>query len=350
MFGLGFLILVSVASYTANLAAFLTVTGVSDYIGSMDEAIYTNTPICAYPTLRQELQTVWPDATFVVNEEDDTTMGLITNYESGKCAVVAGSMLDVRQDTKFMEAFCRNELVSTGSLVLENPIAFPVNEKYASGLSYWLFKAEKQGITFQSFVDNSLPPLVCSLKLAASKSANELASLSPENFALPIIICCACVIIAAGLHLLNKPSVAMLDASGVSHSSVGRRRQSLVSVAHDPTEVNDESDVFVMLDNTGSALVPTVTGGVGGWTEESMRAQDAIDFGRMIRGNRALGNIGEPGQDATDMHESLRQVIASQQLMLSMFQDYLKGAKEGATVSFADEVKATEECIHPKTE
>jgi hypothetical protein len=167
----------------------------------------------------------------VVNEEDDTTLGLATNYEAGKCTVLANSMLEVRQTTEFMEAFCHNHLVSTGPLVLENPIAFPVNERYASGLSYWLFKAAKQGITFQSFVNNTLPPLVCNLKLTVSNSENELVSISPENFALPIIICCAGVIVASGLHPLNKPNpnVAGLDASGVSHTeaSLGRRRQSM---------------------------------------------------------------------------------------------------------------------------
>jgi hypothetical protein len=352
MFGFGFLILVSVASYTANLAAFLTVTGVSNYIGSMDAAIYTNTPICAHPALRRELQSVWPEATFVVNEEDDTTLGLIANYEAGLCTVVANSMLDVRQTTEFMDAFCRNHLVSTGSLVLENPIAFPVNEKYAGGLSYWLFKAEKQGITFQSFVDETLPPLVCNLKLTVPNSENELASLSPQNFALPIMICCACVMIASALHLLNKPNARLLDASGVSHveGSVGRRRQSMGSAARDTTEVDEAGDKLMMLGNTSINIGPAIDGGVGGWTEESILAHNAANFGGVIQLNHTLGNVGEPGQDATDMQKSLQQVMASQELMLSMFQDFLNANKEGATVSFAGEVKAPEECMRPKTE
>jgi hypothetical protein len=111
--------------------------------------------------------------------------------------------------------------------------------------------------------------------------------------------------------------------------------------------VNEEGDKLMMLGNTGIALVPPVTGGVGGWTDESMRAQDVTEFGRVKRVNNTLGNFGEPAhQDATDMQKSLQQVIASQELMLTMFQDVLKGA----AVSFADEARVPEECIRPKTE
>jgi hypothetical protein len=52
-FGFGFGILISVATYTANLAAFLTISAIEDYIGNiMDEAIVRQTRVgCGHPTL-----------------------------------------------------------------------------------------------------------------------------------------------------------------------------------------------------------------------------------------------------------------------------------------------------------
>ncbi|CAB9527882.1 receptor ionotropic, delta-2 [Seminavis robusta] len=344
MFGFAFLILVSVASYTANLAAFLTVTGVSNYIGSMEEAIFTNAPICAHPTLRKELESVWPDATFVVNEDNPTTFGIIELYEAGKCPVVANSMLDVRQNKDHMKAFCRNHLVSTGSLVLENPIAFPVGERIAGGLSYWLFRAEKLGITFQDYAEQNSPPLECSLKIATSETA-ELASLSPENFALPIIFCCACVIVAIAVHLLNKPhtSTAMTDVSHNSLASdnlkdaVGRPRATF-EAARDASENEDEEQRDTVV--TDPMLLFRQNGnGVGGWTDQSMRDHNLM--GR--RGNDSDVPNNHQSQETTEMKKNLQQVMATQQLMLSMFQEAFKANREGTSVSFADQVPKEEQ-------
>ena len=52
-FGFGFGILISVAAYTANLAAFLTISAIEDYVGNiMDEAIVRQTHVgCGHPIL-----------------------------------------------------------------------------------------------------------------------------------------------------------------------------------------------------------------------------------------------------------------------------------------------------------
>ena len=48
-FGFGFFILVIVAAYTANLAAFLTLASTGDYIKSMSDAIARKVPMCVHP-------------------------------------------------------------------------------------------------------------------------------------------------------------------------------------------------------------------------------------------------------------------------------------------------------------
>jgi hypothetical protein len=54
-FGFGFVIIISVAAYTANLAVFLTISAVADYVGSMDEVIKTKTRVCGHPALKDDL-------------------------------------------------------------------------------------------------------------------------------------------------------------------------------------------------------------------------------------------------------------------------------------------------------
>jgi len=331
LFGFGFFILVAVASYTANLAAFLTVSGVTNYIGSMEDAIYTQTAVCIHPILRKELESVWPEAIFVVNNDNPTTAGMVEYYEAGKCSVLASSMMEIRNSVELMESFCSNELVSTGSLVLENPLAFPVNERYAGGLSYWLFRAEKQGITFDSFAEAGVPPLVCNLKLVAMNNDNELASLSPENFALPIMICVACVLLSMVLHLFNRP---MGDASRLSAAKrisfgdgqfasrdpmdnedseaksatafrdkdVGARAKGStgpLSSALDPVVDEESEEILVKIPNQGVS------------TQEN-------EAGKSKTRHNSIGGI--PTQDGAGMDTRIMEVLANQQLMLDLFQ------------------------------
>lgn len=334
MFGFAFLILIAVASYTANLAAFLTVTGVSNYISSMEEAIYTNTPICAHPQLREELSSVWPAATFVMHPDDGTTSGIVANFAAGKCKVVASSMLEIRQDSDYMDAFCQNDLVSTGALVLENPIAFPVNEEYGGGLSYWLFRAEKQGITLQSFIDAGVPPLVCNLRLSLSDTESDLASLSVENFALPMILCAVCTVLSIGLHFFNqaKPSSEMADVSRNTVESRGRRRVSnakSVSV-RDPTDAGEEEemrdDIHVLGQTTGH--------GVGAWREQSILQQTPGLVRRQV--------VSSDTADAIDVNEKLQEVLATQKMMLAIIQGQTKQGEakaEGVNADGTDRAK-----------
>jgi hypothetical protein len=51
----------------------------------------------------------------------------VDDYDAGKCAVMAVGMEDTLLDQALMERFCKRELVFTDSIVLETPIAFPIN-------------------------------------------------------------------------------------------------------------------------------------------------------------------------------------------------------------------------------
>ena len=61
-FGYSFFVLVAVATYVANLAAFLTRSMLSNSLTTMDGIVSANKKICAHPVLKKELQNMFPTA------------------------------------------------------------------------------------------------------------------------------------------------------------------------------------------------------------------------------------------------------------------------------------------------
>jgi hypothetical protein len=232
-FGFGFVILITVAAYTANLAAYLTISAVGDYVGSMDEAITTHTRVCGQLALRHDLQKAWPTAQWVFNTENPHLYdGMLENFDAGLCEAMASGIFDVQNDPGTMVKFCKRNIVATGSLVLEKPLALPVCSKFAAGLSYWMAEADEKGITFDSFEENARPPPPCSLRIEAETSVDELLPLTALNLALPFLVLLVCSVIAIILHLTNTKHLFSSD------SEINRRSGS-VSKGTDDLEKSD---------------------------------------------------------------------------------------------------------------
>jgi hypothetical protein len=97
------------------LAAFLTISGVGDYLGSMEKAIATKTQVCGHPALRDDLQNVWPGAEWVFNTENpDLNEGIFESFDAGLCTAIAASDYLNQNMEKVMSNLCDRGLVSTG--------------------------------------------------------------------------------------------------------------------------------------------------------------------------------------------------------------------------------------------
>ena len=151
MFGFGFFILIVVSAYVANLAAFLT-RSMPKYIGTMEEVVDAGLQVCAHPALREEYKIAWPTANFVFNESGaEDFYGLIEDYDNGRCDVIAIGSVETLADMDMLNMFCTRDLVMTDSLVLENPIAYPIRADLGEQFSYWIYEAEKyHGISIQA--------------------------------------------------------------------------------------------------------------------------------------------------------------------------------------------------------
>mmetsp|Transcript_17391 Transcript_17391/g.42590 ORF Transcript_17391/g.42590 Transcript_17391/m.42590 type:complete len:405 (-) Transcript_17391:344-1558(-) len=196
--GYGFLVLVAVASYTANLAAFLSEKLAANYIGSMEEAIFYNAPICGHPALKEDLLQAWPEANFIYNEEaENYYTGMIEDYQNKKCDMLATAIDEILDDDYTFQLFCDMNLVSTG-LVLEKQIAFPINPKYGGGFSKYFLDAANQGIIMSDYKRSGVER--CSLKLNDfAQDEEDNPQLDVSNFSLPLFFLLATAVAAVAI-------------------------------------------------------------------------------------------------------------------------------------------------------
>ena len=212
MFGFGFFILIAVSAYVANLAAFLTQTGLEKSVGSMKEVIDGNIPICGHPALEEEIRLKWPDGKWVFPFDGSGFDGMLESYAKGECKVLAIGREDTIMDVNFISKLCELGLVYTESLVTENPIAFPINPQLASAFSYWMYLGEK---TFsieldsakQAFIEeNDIKPQ-CEVELSQLSGAEEVddfTRVSSSNMFLPIMAFVGCALTAVILQLVDE--------------------------------------------------------------------------------------------------------------------------------------------------
>mmetsp|Transcript_30958 Transcript_30958/g.48486 ORF Transcript_30958/g.48486 Transcript_30958/m.48486 type:complete len:749 (-) Transcript_30958:92-2338(-) len=204
MFGFGFFILIAASAYVANLAAFLTRSGVKTDYGSMKAVITGNVAICGHPALKDEILMKWPNGNWIF-PDGRGFHGLVDAYARGDCNVLAIGREDTIMDTDFISRVCDLGLVYTNDVVTENPIAFPITPQLASAFSYWMYTAEKNhGVslesTKQAFIEENEIKAECEVEFS-SFSRDDFAQVSPGNMFFPIIFFVVCVFIAAVFQL-----------------------------------------------------------------------------------------------------------------------------------------------------
>ena len=192
------LIVLSLTCYTANLAAFLSTQNVGEYWNSMEAAINGNAQMCAYGSLQAELEARQPvsDRSFIGSAclfhcracagklsrcrvwtlqrgqfiYRDSIPAMLDSYESGECNAIVLGQPDIRMSKPIFEWFCDNNVVSSGVVVIEQPIALPARPEIVAGLSYWLRLGEKSGLVFSDFVRRYVRSLTLTHSLTHSHS------------------------------------------------------------------------------------------------------------------------------------------------------------------------------------
>jgi hypothetical protein len=209
MFGFGFFILIAVSAYVANLAAFLTQTGVETEFGTMKQVIDKNARICGHPALEGDLRFKWPEAHWIF--PNDGFDGMFDAYAREECKVLAIGREDTIMNNDYLARICELGLVFTDVLIHENPIAFPIRPQLASAFSYWVYTAEKShGYSLESakqaYIEENEIQNQCEVELSNlnENEANDFARVSESNMFLPIMAFVICAFIAVVLQLMHK--------------------------------------------------------------------------------------------------------------------------------------------------
>jgi len=209
MFGFAFFILIVVSAYVANLAASLTqpVT----FAGTMKDVVASEKKICAHPALKDDLIFAWEHANFIFSESGGNYNSMIDDFIVGRCDVLAASLDEIITDVDLVNRFCDNDLVFVNSVVLENPIAFPVRAELASKLSYWIYRGDKdEGISLQASQEEYVFKMAirglakCQPFYSAQVEDGHNASITPENLIFPALFFASFAVLAVVVQLYHQ--------------------------------------------------------------------------------------------------------------------------------------------------
>mmetsp|Transcript_36129 Transcript_36129/g.67048 ORF Transcript_36129/g.67048 Transcript_36129/m.67048 type:complete len:698 (-) Transcript_36129:205-2298(-) len=206
MFGFGFFILITVSSYVANLAAFLTRKTLEGSVTSIDGAIARGWKICAHPVFVKDLELAWPNGKFVFSEAGTEFYGVLDDYINGKCKALAIGWEDTSMDRSFLDRLCENELVYTDSMFHETPIAFPIRQGLAAGFSHWMLQAKRNhNLVLQAVKDEFATESACNVHFSAENiETSDYDPIDVEHMALPIILFIVCSSLAIIGHLCER--------------------------------------------------------------------------------------------------------------------------------------------------
>ena len=106
--GFGFLILVAIAAYTAELASILTIDKAQSdtFVRSIEEAERARLSICAPLLLQADLTSKYPNVNWVYNEKDDTgdwdLAEILKLFDAGECDLIAYGLNDILSSSDIM--------------------------------------------------------------------------------------------------------------------------------------------------------------------------------------------------------------------------------------------------------
>lgn len=147
-------------------------------------------------------------------------------YARGECKVLAVGREDTTLNRDVLDKMCEIGLVYTDSLVVENPIAFPVKPQLASALSYWMYIGEKSyGVSLenmkQKYIEENGSPAQCKVELSEfeHEEADDFARVSVGNMFLPILMFVTTAFVAICLQLIHENKRRLGKKSAIGRRS-----------------------------------------------------------------------------------------------------------------------------------
>ncbi len=201
-FGFGFFILILTSSYTANLASFLTVPKVGDYVSDFEEVIENNLKVCAQDTLQETIHGRWPkvDEKNLMVWMDGSIPGYVVraakNLVDKKCDVFLADIVEIDfLQKKFHDEFCDHGIVSTKQELISLEWAIPIQKEFVADFSQSILLAQQNGIIFEDSLSVYSESLDC--KVFIEPKGVDTAQLTILELILPFILVVVSITVGA---------------------------------------------------------------------------------------------------------------------------------------------------------
>lgn len=203
VFGFGFFILILTASYTANLASFLSAPKVGDYVDDLDEAIKENKKICfedmleetilsnypesKYPKIKSLLRPLkFPRETYFVNATQK-----LQNHE---CDVFIGEVVQLEfLSDDVSNQFCDSGVRSFGIPILQMEWALPIDPHYDADFSQAILALAQEGTDISDLIQAYTHGTKCDVFIRRTGVDNAQLGINQLFFPFFILMICICI-------------------------------------------------------------------------------------------------------------------------------------------------------------
>ena len=207
--GFAFFILILQASYTANLASFLTRKNLGIFVRSIDEAIKDGKRICTPAVIVDEMKARHEkskDETFVPVGYSRFLQQSINYMKEDKCDIFIGEHIAIMTGSDNSDICNGNKPIisSIQASALKIDVAFPIQDKYASTLSRSMMQLQSSSLEFERFLDPYMKTFDCQIYVQEGNNlvGNEALTLTDISF--PMIVLFICMILGVCFKLAKR--------------------------------------------------------------------------------------------------------------------------------------------------
>ena len=181
-----FFVLIVIAAYTANLAAFLGQESQMHKIISMDDCVAKDCTVChsTHEVLRMKIKNQYPSLSNIQSIDLDHIEEIPKALSNGTCDV----FLESKQTWNFLDKLSGNcETMWLGEFVFSVKIGMPVSLEYSESINYWFSNVlETEG--FETFFMKYIPKPKCIETIVGNDENSSIQQIGVNSMAGPLVI------------------------------------------------------------------------------------------------------------------------------------------------------------------